>query len=74
MNDSIEHIKADAFKCVPEYWKCSYIDDCSKCHSKIDGKKPNEHYGADSCFNAMALDLIERTVKLMGGFKEKNDD
>ena len=71
MNDSIERIKADSFKCVPEYWKCSYIEDCIKCPSKIDGRTPFEHYGIYSCYNAMILDLIERTVKVMGMMEDR---
>ena len=34
MNDSIERIKADSFKCVPEYWKCSYIENGGKINGR----------------------------------------
>lgn len=63
--DSIERIKADAIKRPYEYWDCKYVRYCDYCPSKIDGKTPNEHYATRGCFNAMPLDLIERTIKVM---------
>lgn len=74
MNDSIERIKADALKFVEQYWNCANVFTCEKCPSKIGEQKPYEHYETFSCSGAMQIDLIERTVKVLGGFKEKKDD
>ena len=65
MNDSIERIKEDAIKLVSEYWNCTKVYSCIDCPSKIDGKIPSEHYGTNNCLEAMNIELIERTVKVM---------
>ena len=65
MNDSIERIKEDALKLVPEYWNCANVYTCEKCPSKIEKQKPYEYYETFSCSGAMKIDLIERTIKVM---------
>lgn len=69
MNDSIERIKADALKFVEQYWNCANVFTCEKCPSKIEGRKPYEHYETFSCSGAMQIDLIERTIEVMKGKK-----
>lgn len=68
MNDSIERIKEDAIKPFYQYWNCANADDCMNCciscNSKIDGKRPSEHYKT-GCQYAMNLDLIDRTIEVM---------
>lgn len=74
MNDSIERIKEDAIKPFYQYWNCATADDCMNCciscNSKIDGKRPSEHYKT-GCPYAMNLDLIDRTVEVMNGSVER---
>lgn len=74
MSDSIERIKDDALKLVSQYWNCSNVHTCEKCPSKIEEQKPYEYYKTFSCSGAMKIDIIERTVKVMGGFKEKDNE
>ena len=74
MNDSIERIKEDSLKPVPEYWNCANVYTCEKCPSKIEEQTPYEHYETFSCSGAMILDIIERTIKVMGDFKEKSNE
>ena len=65
MNDSIERIKEDAVKFAYQYWNCENAYNCIDCPSKIDGKTPYEYYGTFNCLEAMNIELIERTVKVM---------
>lgn len=62
--DSIEKIKEDANKFIFQYWNCGDTE-CIDCPSKIDKKTPKDYYGTRGCLEAMKLDLIERTMKIM---------
>ena len=73
-----EKIDADARKEGPEYWDCE-DETCEFCPSRIDGKRPSEHYGLGGvyeppdagCNAAQILDLLRRQRELdkrtMGG-------
>lgn len=63
MNDSIERIKEDAVKLTNKYWNCEYV--CNYCSSRIEELKPYKYYGTMDCTEAMKIELIERTVKVM---------
>lgn len=63
--DSIERIKEDAVKLAYQYWNCESTCDCKDCPSRIEEIKPYEYYGTSNCLEAMNIELIERTVKVM---------
>lgn len=65
MSDSVERIKADAIKLVSEYWNCANVYRCIDCPSKIGAERPFEYYGTFNCAQAMNLDIVERTIKVM---------
>ena len=57
--DTIERIKADAMKMFNDYWGCGDAE-CHCCPAVVDGKKPYDRYGTDSCAKAQRLDLLHR--------------
>lgn len=69
IEDSIELIKEDAIKLTNKYWNCEYA--CNYCSSRIEELKPYKYYGTMDCTEAMKLDLIERTVKVMENRAER---
>ena len=69
--DSLEKIKEDAVKFAYQYWNCENVWDCGYCPSIIDEKTPCEYYGTYNCLEAMNIDLIERTVKVIEGSIER---
>lgn len=71
MNDSIERIKEDAVKLAYQYWNCANVFNCEKCPSKIGEQKPYEHYETSNCLEAMNLDIVERTIKVMDSRMER---
>lgn len=61
--DTQDRIDADARKYFDEYWCC--IDaSCSRCPSKIDGKKPKERFDTRHCSQAIVFDLLRRQREL----------
>lgn len=71
MSDSVERIKADAIKLVSEYWNCANVYRCIDCPSKIGAERPFEYYGTFNCAQAMNLDIVERTIKVMDSRMER---
>ena len=57
--DTPERIEADAMKMFNDYWGCGDAE-CHCCPVKVDGKKPYDRYGTDSCAKAQRLDLLHR--------------
>jgi hypothetical protein len=45
-----------------DYFRCGDRD-CKSCPHKINGQKPGDYYGVDSCDEAIIYDLIERIRK-----------
>ena len=62
--DTLERIEEDAKKMSSDYWGCGDVE-CSCCPSMVDGKKPYERYGTDSCDKAQRLDLLHRQRKVL---------
>lgn len=62
--DTMERIEADAKKMFNDYWGCGDAE-CHCCTAVVDGKKPYERYGTDSCANAQRLDLLRRQREVM---------
>jgi hypothetical protein len=46
-----------------DYFRCG-DKDCENCPRKINGQKPGDYYGVDSCDEAIIYDLIERIRKV----------
>ena len=62
--DTIERIDADAMKMYNDYWGCGDAE-CHCCPVKVDGKRPYERYGTDSCAKAQKLDLLRRQREVL---------
>lgn len=62
--DTLERIDTDAMKMFNDYWGCDYAE-CICCPSMVDGKKPYERYGTDSCAKAQKLDLLRRQREVL---------
>lgn len=64
VTDTLERIEADAMKKFADYWGCCDAG-CSYCPVIVDGKKPNERYGTESCAIAQKLDLLRRQREVL---------
>lgn len=53
----------DMLKLITDYWGCTGSF-CKNCPSMIDGKRPRERYGVDTCGYAMRKELVIRAKKL----------
>ena len=62
--DTLERIEADASKTFSDYWGCGNAE-CYCCPVTVDGKKPHERYGTESCANAQRLDLLRRQREVL---------
>lgn len=64
VTDTLERIEEDARKVFSDYWGCGDAE-CSCCPAEVDGKKPYERYGTESCANAQKLDLLRRQREVL---------
>ena len=62
--DTMKRIEEDAIKMSSDYWGCGDAE-CSCCPAVVDGKKPYERYGTDSCAKAHRLDLLQRQREVL---------
>ena len=62
--DTLERIEADAMKMFDGYWGCGDAE-CYCCPVEVDGKKPYDRYGTDSCAKAQRLDLLRRQREVL---------
>lgn len=61
--DTQRKINADVTKNVFEYWGCGAVL-CDDCPMLVDGKRPREWLGAESCHDAKVIDLLRRQREL----------
>lgn len=61
--DTQGRIEKDALKSDVAYWGCAGIS-CADCPATVNGKKPDERYGTQGCFEAQKLDLLRRQREL----------
>ncbi len=61
--DTQRKINADVTKNVFEYWRCGAVL-CGDCPVLVDGKRPREWLGAESCHDAKVIDLLRRQREL----------
>lgn len=61
--DTQRKINADVTKNVFEYWGCGAVL-CDGCPVLVDGKRPREWLGAESCHDAKVIDLLRRQREL----------
>ena len=61
--DTQRKINADVTKNVFEYWGCGAVF-CDDCPVLVDGKRPREWLGAESCHDAKVIDLLRRQREL----------
>lgn len=68
--DTQRKINADVTKNVFEYWGCGAVL-CDNCPVLVDGKRPREWLGAETCHDAKVIDLLRRQRELdaKGGAK-----
>ena len=62
--NTLECIEADAMKMFNDYWGCGDAE-CHCCPAVVDGKKPYDRYGTDSCAKAQRLDLLRRQREVL---------
>ena len=62
--DTLERIEEDAKKTFNDYWGCGDAE-CHCCPVKVDGKKPYDRCGTDSCAKAQRLDLLRRQREVL---------
>ena len=62
--DTLDRIEEDARMQYGLYWGCTGVL-CFDCPAMVDGKKPYERYGADSCATAQKLDLLRRQREVL---------
>lgn len=61
--DTQRKINADVTKNVFEYWGCGAVL-CYDCPVLVDGKRPREWLGAETCHDAKVIDLLRRQREL----------